>query len=496
MILHSIKWRLQAWHALMLVVVLAGFGFTAYQLDRVNRFQRLDRGLQQRAEIVRRALRESQGSRPRPPRDEEEQPFPGAPRGPFQPPRGPENRPPPLREEPMPPEAGPQRRLQLNDHDQTWFATNNWNVHYYAFFHRDGRLISKSDSAPEHLPPPARGGTNNLVRQRGVFRELITYTPPGEAIVAGLDATGELAELRRLGWLLLGAGGGVLLLGLAGGWWMATRAIRPIADISATASKISAGDLSQRIPAADAENELGQLAGVLNSTFSRLEAAFIRQQQFTSDAAHELRTPVSVILTQAQSTLSRDRSPAEYRETLEACQRAAQRMRRLTESLLELARVDDGPATMQREAFDLAVTTRECLELIRPLADERQVALTPELAPVECQGDPGRIAQVITNLLSNAVDHTPAGGQVRITTQVEYGMAILMVADHGPGIAPEHLPHIFDRFYRADAARTSAQGRSGLGLAISKAIVTAHGGTIEVASEAGKGATFTVRLPV
>ena len=146
----------------------------------------------------------------------------------------------------------------------------------------------------------------------------------------------------------------MLLLGLAGGWWVATRAIRPIEAISATAVKIAGGDLSQRINAADTESELGRLAGVLNSTFARLEAAFAQQARFTSDASHELRTPVSVILSQTQTALSRERTSSEYREALEACQRAARRMRKLTESLLELARLDAGQEPMKRERFDLS----------------------------------------------------------------------------------------------------------------------------------------------
>ena len=160
----------------------------------------------------------------------------------------------------------------------------------------------------------------------------------------------------------------MLVLGLAGGWWVATRAIRPIEAISATAVKIAGGDLSQRINAADTDSELGRLAGVLNSTFARLEAAFAQQARFTSDASHELRTPVSVILSQTQTALSRERPAAEYREALEACQRAAQRMRNLTESLLELARLDAGQEPMKQERFDLLRVARECVEMVRPLA--------------------------------------------------------------------------------------------------------------------------------
>jgi heavy metal sensor kinase len=258
--------------------------------------------------------------------------------------------------------------------------------------------------------------------------------------------------------------------------------------------KISAGDLSQRINIAEAESELGQLAAVLNSTFARLEAAFAQQQQFTSDAAHELRTPVSVMLTQAQTVLNRERTAPEYRETVEACQRAAQRMRKLIESLLALARLDAGQEPMKRLDFDLSKTTGDCVELIRPLADERGVKILCDLPPLECVGDSERLAQVITNLLTNAIQYNKPGGEVRIAAQSQDGMAVLAVSDNGAGIPAEDLPRVFERFYRADKSRST--GGNGLGLAISKAVVEAHGGTIEVTSGENAGTIFTVRLPL
>ena len=485
MLFKSIKWRLQAWHALMLVVVLSGFGFTAYQLDRVSRFQRIDRELQQRAGVILGALRAGERGRGGPPRNGDDRPPPDDPRGEFQPPQ----------ENPMEGAVGPPRGPQLNARDLSWFGTNDGSAYYYVLFHREGRLLSKSDAAPPDLAKPERGSSNNIIRVRGALRELVTLTPPGEAVITGLDTGAELAELRRLAWALFAAGSGVLLLGLAGGWWMASRAIRPIEDISATATKISSTDLSQRITIADAESELGQLATVLNSTFARLDNAFAQQRQFISDAAHELRTPVSVILTQAQSTLNKERTPAEYRETLESCQRAGQRMRKLIESLLGLARLDAGQAGGKREPLDLARCAAECLDLVRPLASERKVTLIGELGSSFCTGDAEQLTLVITNLLSNAIHHSREGGEVRVSTRFENQTVIVTVSDNGTGIAPEHLPHIFERFYRADAARTSSQGRTGLGLAISKSIIEAHGGTIEVTSEAGKGSAFTVTLP-
>ncbi len=293
---------------------------------------------------------------------------------------------------------------------------------------------------------------------------------------------------------LTGVGVIILFFGLAGGWWISSRAIRPVENISATAVKIAAGDLSQRINSAETESELGQLAAVLNSTFARLEAAFAQQKQFASDAAHELRTPVSVILTQTQTALGRDREAKDYKQTIEACQRAAQRMRKLISALLELARLDAGQEQMKRLRFDFSKTVADGVELVGPLADERGVQLIAEFSPLEITGDAGRLGQVVTNLLTNAIEYNHEGGEVKVTLKPENGMAVLTVSDTGQGIPAEDLPRVFERFYRADKSRSS--GSAGLGLAICHAIVTAHGGSIDVASEEHVGTTFIVRLPV
>jgi heavy metal sensor kinase len=332
-----------------------------------------------------------------------------------------------------------------------------------------------------------------MLQMHGTFREMFTYTPGGDYILVGRNIAPELKELRLTEFTLIGVGTMILLLGLAGGWWIATRAMRPIQDISGTTVRIAAGDLSHRIKSSDTESELGQLASVLNSTFSRLETSFDQQQQFTADAAHELRTPVSVMITETQTALNRERNASEYRETLEVCQRAAQRMRRLIESLLELARLDAGQETMKRLQFDLSAAIRDCVELIQPLANERGIKLHYDLQTLECVGDPEHLRQVVTNLLTNAVNYSKDNGEVGIHLHRQNGMAVMTVTDTGVGIPTEHLPHIFERFYRADPSRSS--GHAGLGLAISKAIVEAHGGTIEVASQQGAGSTFTVRLP-
>ena len=233
----------------------------------------------------------------------------------------------------------------------------------------------------------------------------------------------------------------------------------------------------------------------LNHTFARLQAGFDRQVQFTADASHELRTPVAVVITQTQTALARERTAAEYRESLLACQRAAQRMRGLIDSLLTLARLDAGGAPSVHAPCDLEPIVSEAVELLRPLALAQNLKLELDLRPVCCPVDGGQIAQVVTNLVGNAIAYNRPGGTIRVTLAPGFGEGILTVADTGQGIDSTDLPHVFDRFYRADKARAGKNGHAGLGLAITQSIVTAHGGSIGVTSVLGQGATFTVRLP-
>jgi len=516
-IFNSIRWRLQIWYGLILVVVLAGFGVTAFQMERARLLGRIDNDLRRRVGVIGDLLRQ-------PPRE----------RGPGGPMRdGPPPDAQPRDDQPLPDGRGPRgfnrmpTEFHLPPREAALFDETDTNGFYYILWRRDGVMLALSTNAPNRqfnddvyeqpginqMPvpkdtqkaPPSQDVTlvhtkmgiedSMALQMRGTFREVEINTPPGERILVGRSIASDLRDLHLATLELAGVGGIILFFGLAGGWWMASRAIRPIQNISSAAAKISAGDLSQRINTDETESELGKLAAVLNSTFARLETSFAQQQQFTSDAAHELRTPVTVMLTQTQMALNRERSVAEYRETLAACQRSAQRMRRLIESLLELARLDAGQEQLKQMAFDCSATVHECVESIQPLADERGVALIAEAEPLNCVGDPERISQVITNLLTNAIQYNRIGGQVRIGLKRENGLATMTVSDNGVGIPALDLPHVFERFYRGDKARSTSNGHSGLGLAICKAIVGAHSGTIEVSSEAERGTTFIVRLP-
>jgi signal transduction histidine kinase len=170
-------------------------------------------------------------------------------------------------------------------------------------------------------------------------------------------------------------------------------------------------------------------------------------------------------------------------------------MRRLVESLLELARLDAGEPTMKRTRFDLAQAANDCIELLQPLAAERRITIEAAVEPAHCLGDPEQLSQVITNVLTNAIHYNYEGGRVRVESKQQNGSAIITITDQGQGIAAEDLPHIFERFWRGDKSRSRANGRTGLGLAISKSIIDAHNGSVDVVSELGKGTTFTIRLP-
>src|SRR5205807_4673266 len=203
------------------------------------------------------------------------------------------------------------------------------------------------------------------------------------------------------------------------GWWLTTIAIRPVEQISAAASRISAGNLSERIAAADSDNELGRLAGVLNSTFARLEAAFAQQKQFTADASHELRTPLAVLISEAQTALARERSAGEYRQTVEACLDIAQEMRRLTESLLELARLDANHTRIKREPLDLADLAHASIESIRPFAQQRNIQIHCDLSPAKVSANADQLALVLTNLITNAIHYNKPNGEIRVSTRTE-----------------------------------------------------------------------------
>jgi signal transduction histidine kinase len=238
------------------------------------------------------------------------------------------------------------------------------------------------------------------------------------------------------------------------------------------------------------------LATAFDGMIDRLDGAFQRQRRFTADASHELRTPLTIIRSQAEVALARPREPAYYARVLSSIREEAERLGHLVESLLIMARADAGRA-LTLEPVDLEEIVAEAGARVATRAHERGIRLAVEIESTHpVRGDATWLTQLLSNLLDNALRHTPSGGQVTLSVGPAPDGALLKVADTGEGIAPEHLPHLFERFYRADQARSRSAGGTGLGLAICDWVARMHGGRLEVDSTLGRGTTFSLWLPL
>ncbi len=287
----------------------------------------------------------------------------------------------------------------------------------------------------------------------------------------------------------------LLLAAAGGGYLLAGRALAPVAAITDLAARVGAQDLSARLQLDLPDDELGRLAQTFNAMLARIEDAFERQRHFTANAAHELRTPLSLMRTQVDITLARSRSAAAYREALQELDSDLQRLTGLVGTLLTLARADTGRLVPDRSAFDLADTVALVLEQYIPVADEAGINLRTEAEPAPLEADEDLLVQVLVNLLDNALAYTPRSGTVTVGCRSAAAEVHLWVSDTGRGIQSADQERVFDRFYRVDAGRARSNGGSGLGLAICRAIVEAHGGTIALTSRIGHGTRVEVALP-
>jgi heavy metal sensor kinase len=247
----------------------------------------------------------------------------------------------------------------------------------------------------------------------------------------------------------------------------------------------------------DGEDEFGRLATVFNETLARLEESFERLRRFTSDASHELRTPLTAIRAVGEVGLREPRRAEQYREIVGSMLEEVDRLARLVDSLLTLSRADAGRITLHPERVDLAALAREVSAHLGVLAEEKRERLDLDAAgPVEIAADRAILRLAVVNLIDNAIKYAPPGSAVGVAVAADDGTARLAVRDRGPGIAREHQARVFDRFHRADAGRSRDAGGAGLGLAIARWAVEAHGGRIEVESADGEGSTFTIVLPI
>jgi heavy metal sensor kinase len=316
-------------------------------------------------------------------------------------------------------------------------------------------------------------------------------------VQAGASLEGVEAALQRASVILLILTPSVFLVALVGGGSLVGRALRPVDELTRAAMEMEHQHLDRRVVPPRPDDEIGRLAGAFNEMLSRLNQSFRQIQQFSADASHELKTPLTTIRGEAEVALMGELTPGEYRRTLQSIVEEVERMSAVVENLLTLARADADQVSLRREPVPLHETVMAVFEGLEGVARRKGVSLDlDEIAEVCCEGDALWLQQVVTNLVANAVKYTLPGGRVWIGLREEKGWACLTVRDTGVGIPPEHLPHIFDRFYRVDAGRSRDSGGTGLGLSIVRWVVEAHGGTVHADSELGQGSTFTVRLPV
>ena len=316
------------------------------------------------------------------------------------------------------------------------------------------------------------------------------------AVAAGQpldDVAGELALVRRV---LFFAAPLWILLAALGGFALATRNLSPLGTMARQASGIGERNLEQRLEIGPAARELEVLAAAFNELLARLDRSFESMRRFVADASHELRTPISVIRGEADVALSHERPVAEYRESLAIVLDESRRLSRLVDDLLNLARADAGHVRLQVQEFYFNDLLAECCRSVQALARARRISLECRSAgDISFRGDEELLRRLIVNLLDNAIRYTPEDGSVTASLEASGPELRIQVSDTGAGIPPEAAPHLFERFYRADEARSRQAGGSGLGLAIVKWIAESHHGAVALTSRPGAGSTFTVTLP-
>jgi heavy metal sensor kinase len=373
----------------------------------------------------------------------------------------------------------------------------------------NGTLIQVSDAAGRVLLPatsaallpapfpPGNFGYRTVERKGRSYRFLAArFTAAGnvyDALVAAPldDVESVLRDFRNLLLMMIP---GVLLAACLGGYWISRRALQPVDEITRVARSISVQNLSRRLAVPQTGDEIQRMSETWNEVLQRLETAVSRIRQFTADASHELRTPVALIRATAELALRRERDPEQYRHSLRDIQAEAERMTALTETLLSMARSDAGNAPMPLARGDVNALTCDAVRQNAARAEQRGIRLAADLAPAPALAaiNETGVRRLLNVLIDNAIQYTPAGGEVTVSTEVCDGGVRLAVRDTGIGIAPEHLPQIFERFYRADPARPG--GGVGLGLSIARLIAQAHGSEIQVQSAPGQGSQFSVML--
>jgi heavy metal sensor kinase len=384
---------------------------------------------------------------------------------------------------------------------------------FYCLVEEDGTRVCEADGLRKEMPPieewlqlavSSEGPLLTTVAFAGrhSLRQLVL--PLGQRAGKRLFfqtaiGMGRVEQpLRELRSLLLIYSPVALALVAACGWFLAGRALAPVNVITRAMRKINADNLNRRLPVNKTRDEIALLAETFNDMLADLEESFRKIRQFSGDASHELRTPLTILKGETEVALRWAKHPDEFRKMLESSMEEIDRMGRIIEDLLTLAKSEAGSKSLVIKPFSLSDLLQGIYLQANTLGEPKKIKAHLKLDVTEeirLMGDELRLRQLFLNLVANAVNYTPEGGQVEIALSVADGEAMVVVSDTGIGIPAEHLPHIFDRFYRVDKARNREDGGTGLGLAIVKALAEAHGGRVEVASTPGEGTAFTVYLP-
>ncbi|HXP82338.1 MAG TPA: ATP-binding protein [Verrucomicrobiae bacterium] len=453
-----IRLRLTAWYFAILAVVLSAFGISAYFAMRHSIRQTVDEELQIRSEGVHQLIE----------RDIQRGHRDDLPEG--------------LREHTELRQGG--ALLQVSDEQGNWL-------------YRSTVMSDYGVPRPATVPRRATEFMRKDVPLR-IWTQKVSVAGQSYLIQSAFEMDDFYESLHHFALLLFISIPSLLLCAAAGGYWISTRALAPVDQIAQTARTISAQNLSSRLVVPKTGDELQRLSETLNGMLERLEAAFKKITQFTADASHELRTPVAVMRTRAELSLRKARSAEEYRDVIAEVLTELEKTSGLIEQLMFLARADSGAETLHFTNTNVAEVLREACHQGSALAEAKQIGFRERISgdPMWIQGDATSLRRLFLILIDNAVKYTPANGQVEVSLQRNDGYAVAQVRDTGIGIAEADLPNVFERFYRADKARTRESGGVGLGLSIGRWITEVHAGTIEVHSSPGRGSMFQIRLPI
>ena len=400
-----------------------------------------------------------------------------------------------------------------DDPDEAFIVTQIQRV--YMLADEQGRVMQRSTvyfenlglDTPEHIREVmASGQASWTVRhdQHGVpylIRAGVVYDEDHRIpyyVAIGRSLGPNASILRQYTWIYAGVIPLGILCGSLMGWFLAGHALTPVKEVARAAQRISGSNLSLRIPSRGAGDELDYLIETFNRMIERLEKSFQQIRQFSTDVSHELRTPITAIRGQLEVALFTAETAEQYREAMLNALQDTERLSQIVRALLLLSQAESGQVALQKTTLDLSAVVRDLAEQFEIPADGARVRLSTDVPP-ECpiQADRIQIERMISNLLSNAIKFTPPGGEVRVAVRCHPEQVDIVVEDTGPGIPAEHLPHIFERFYRVPEQVSSASPEKGLGLGLSFVawIAKAHGGTVEVESAPGQGSRFVVALP-